>query len=202
MVMRALSHCSLHWSDLHQALLAALPEGLVRFRHTVTATAQPAGSQRVIVKAERRASEDSDNTEALQLECDLLVAADGSMSATRRRFRPYEARRCAALAVLHSLLATRPDCAVPATCRHRPLQQRALLDACYKLCCCQSGMALCRVRFHIANEMSAYVHGAAAGAGRRLLQGAAQYQWVALHDHRAHLQVLWLLRLARRSDGF
>ncbi len=90
-------HCSLHWSDLHQALLSALPEGLVRFRHTVTSSEQPEGSQRVTLRVERRASKDSEETESLQLECDLLVAADGSMSATRRRIRPDESRRCVSL---------------------------------------------------------------------------------------------------------
>ena len=88
--------CSLHWSDLHQALLNALPEGLVHFRHTVTSTEQPEGSQRVTVRVERRISKESEETEALQLECDVLVAADGSMSATRRRLRPDESRRCVA----------------------------------------------------------------------------------------------------------
>ncbi len=87
-------HCSLHWSDLHQALLEALPEGMVRFCHTVTSSEQREGSQRVTVRVERRESKDSEETEGSQLECDLLVAADGSMSATRRRMRPDESRRC------------------------------------------------------------------------------------------------------------
>lgn len=85
---------SLHWSDLHQMLLRALPQGMVRFSHTVTSVQQQPGSQSVTVRAEKRASKDSDETEALQLECDLLVAADGSMSATRAKIRPEESRRC------------------------------------------------------------------------------------------------------------
>ncbi len=55
------------------------------------------GLQRVTLRVERRASKDSEETESLQLECDLLVAADGSMSATRRRIRPDESRRCVSL---------------------------------------------------------------------------------------------------------
>ncbi len=74
-------------------LLAALPEGVVLFRHTVTSTEQPKGSHRVTVRADRHGSKDSNEAEALRLECDVLVAADGSMSATRRRFRPDESRR-------------------------------------------------------------------------------------------------------------
>ena len=85
--------CSLHWSDLHQMLLRALPEGVLHFSFTVTSTEQPEGSQRVTVKAERHSSKDSDQTEPLQMECDLLVAADGSMSATRKHIRPDESRR-------------------------------------------------------------------------------------------------------------
>ena len=78
-------------------LLSALPEGMVHFCHTVTSSEQREGSHRVTVRVERRESKDSEETEGLQLECDLLVAADGSMSATRRRMRPDESRRCVAL---------------------------------------------------------------------------------------------------------
>lgn len=85
-------------------LLAALPQGLVQFRHTVTSSEQAEGSQRITVRVERRKNKDSEETEGLQLDCDLLVAADGSMSATRRRLRPDESRRYIALGVLYALL--------------------------------------------------------------------------------------------------
>ena len=87
--------CSLHWSDLHQTLLSALPQGIVRFSHTVTSRKQLPGSQKVAVTAERRSSEEGAELEQLQMDCDLLVAADGSMSATRALLRPNESRRSA-----------------------------------------------------------------------------------------------------------
>ena len=87
--------CSLHWSDLHQMLLSALPQGIVRFSHTVTSREQLPGSQKVTVTAERRSNEEGAEPEHLQLECDLLVAADGSMSSTRALLRPNESRRSA-----------------------------------------------------------------------------------------------------------
>lgn len=87
---------SLHWSDLHQMLLKGLPDGIVHFSHTVTSLEQPESSQNVIVRADRRKGKESEETEHIQLECDLLVAADGSMSTTRQRFfRPDESRRFA-----------------------------------------------------------------------------------------------------------
>ncbi len=86
--------CSLHWSDLHKALLAALPHGIVHFGTTVTAVEQKDGSKQAVVWAEKRgAATESDGSHPIRMECDLVVAADGSMSDTRRRFRPHESRR-------------------------------------------------------------------------------------------------------------
>ncbi|CAL8464618.1 g4153 [Coccomyxa elongata] len=91
---RAYNHRSLHWSDLHKALLAALPHGIVNFGTTVTAVEQKGGSKRAVVWAEKKgAATDSDGMHPIRMECDLVVAADGSMSDTRRRFRPDESRR-------------------------------------------------------------------------------------------------------------
>ena len=95
--------CSLHWSDLHQMLLSALPQGIVRFSHTVTSRKQLPGSQKVTVTAERHSSEDGAKPEQLQMDCDLLVAADGSMSSTRALLRPNESRRSAFTCCLQSV---------------------------------------------------------------------------------------------------
>ena len=43
--------------------------------------------------AERSSSKEGAKPEHLQLDCDLLVAADGSMSSTRAMLRPNESRR-------------------------------------------------------------------------------------------------------------
>jgi 2-polyprenyl-6-methoxyphenol hydroxylase-like FAD-dependent oxidoreductase len=92
---------SLHWSDVHRMLLRALPQGIVHMATTVTCTEQIPGTERVRVLAERRpgrgggaAEGDGEDPERLEVECDLLVAADGSMSDTRKRLFPNEARRC------------------------------------------------------------------------------------------------------------
>ena len=75
-------------------LLNGLPDGIVHFSHTVTSLEQPEGSQKVTVRADRRKGKESEETEQIQLDCDLLVAADGSTSTTRQRFfRPDESRR-------------------------------------------------------------------------------------------------------------
>lgn len=95
-LMYILCCASLHWSDLHQMLLNGLPDGIVRFSHTVTSLEQPEGSRKVTVRADRRKGKESEETAQIQLDCDLLVAADGSMSTTRQRFfRPDESRRYA-----------------------------------------------------------------------------------------------------------
>lgn len=105
--------CSLHWSDLHKALLAALPHGIVNFGTTVTAVEQKDGSKRAVVWAEKKgAATDSDGTHPIRMECDLVVAADGSMSDTRRRFRPDESRRSGG----------------------RSLKRASSLDRCHMLC--------------------------------------------------------------------
>ena len=76
-------------------LLSGLPLGTVRFSHIVTSRKQLPGSQKVTVTAERHSSEEGAKPEQLQMDCDLLVAADGSMSATRALLRPNESRRSA-----------------------------------------------------------------------------------------------------------
>lgn len=86
-------------------LLSALPQDLIKFGTTVKNSEQVPGSDRVRVQADRKEPSGADgaDVEQIELECDLLVAADGSMSDTRKRLRPNEARRywcCPALAPL------------------------------------------------------------------------------------------------------
>ena len=85
---------SLHWSDLHQMLLKALPEGIVHFGTMVTSVEQAEGSSKVQVRAERKAQQGpADATEGISTEADLVIAADGSMSNTRQKFVPSVSRR-------------------------------------------------------------------------------------------------------------
>ena len=82
---------STHWSDIHQMLLATLPDrSVVRFSHTVTGFEQR--GRRVSVSVMRTREDDQ---EELTLSGDLLVAADGSMSSTRAKLTGSDARRCA-----------------------------------------------------------------------------------------------------------
>lgn len=86
--------CSLHWSDLHRALLKALPQDIIHFGTTVTGVEQASGSKRTVVRAQsKREGADADDMHHISVECDLVIAADGSMSDTRRRFKPDESRR-------------------------------------------------------------------------------------------------------------
>ena len=86
--------CSLHWSDLHRALLEALPQDIIHFGTTVTGAEQESGSEHVTVRAQsKKEGADMDDVHRISVECDLVISADGSMSDTRRRFRPGESRR-------------------------------------------------------------------------------------------------------------
>ena len=104
--------CSLHWSDLHQMLLKALPGGIMHFGTTVTAVEQPEGSDRVHVRAERKKPGQPDGAEKehVTAEADLVIAADGQMSDTRRKFVPADERRHA---LAHLTLAAFPPGYLP-----------------------------------------------------------------------------------------
>ncbi|KAK9838179.1 hypothetical protein WJX81_006997 [Elliptochloris bilobata] len=96
-------HRSLHWSDLHRMLIDALPRGTVRFGHTVAGIEQPGGDAVVVtasIAAPRGAKVPEGDFQAGEADPgareprmeefrgDLAVAADGQMSATRRRNVP------------------------------------------------------------------------------------------------------------------
>ena len=70
-------------------LLDALPDkSIIHFHHTVTSFDQPEGSNKVKVTAEV-----GEDKQPKTFEGDLLVAADGSMSSVRAKFRPQDKRR-------------------------------------------------------------------------------------------------------------
>ena len=80
---------------MHQMLLNSLPDsgkGIVHFGHTVTEVSQPSGGSSVTVSVKKQ-SESGDSEKKSKHEADLLVAADGSMSATRAQLVPNESRR-------------------------------------------------------------------------------------------------------------
>ena len=73
-------------------LLNGLPDpSIVKFSHKVIDFQQPPGSTRVHVVVAKGGKEEP--SERIELEADLMVAADGSMSSTRAKFRPDEKRR-------------------------------------------------------------------------------------------------------------
>lgn len=81
--------CSTHWSNIHHTLLHALPDqGIVHFHHKVTDFQQSDTSNEVLVTAQV-----GENKEPKTFTGDLLVAADGSMSQLRAKFRPEDKRR-------------------------------------------------------------------------------------------------------------
>lgn len=81
-------HRSVHWSDLHRILYHALPVDTVRWGHHVISFEEIVARRRVRVQARI-----SQSSLIQEFEGDLLVAADGSMSETRKRFVPDEKRR-------------------------------------------------------------------------------------------------------------
>ena len=73
-------------------LLNGLPDpSIVKFSHKVIDFQQPPGSTRVHVVVAKGGKEEP--SERMELEADLMVAADGSMSSTRAKFWPDEKRR-------------------------------------------------------------------------------------------------------------
>ncbi len=82
---------------MHRALLSALPQDIILWGTTVTSVEQESGSKYVVqAEAKQTGSGSNSNADGVQritVECDLVIAADGSMSDTRRRFRPDESRR-------------------------------------------------------------------------------------------------------------
>ena len=120
---------SLHWSDLHQMLLRALPEGVVRFGTMITSVEQAEGGGKVQVKAEKKGP--ADGTERISAEADLVIAADGSMSNTRQKFVPSVSRRQAPWPWLclcpHSVqhAKSRPGVTLFSSCGHMPVMRLA-----------------------------------------------------------------------------
>lgn len=79
-----ISHRSVHWTDLHSVIRRALPSDVVLWGHkflSLRTSDGGLGSVRVEAKNLR-------TDETVEFEGDLLVAADGSMSAIRQHFLP------------------------------------------------------------------------------------------------------------------
>ncbi|KAJ6804378.1 uncharacterized protein M6B38_182940 [Iris pallida] len=83
-----ISHRSVHWTDLHSVIRRALPSDVVLWGHRFLSlrTSDGGGSVRVETKNLR-------TDETVEFEGDLLVAADGSMSAIRQHFLPNHKMR-------------------------------------------------------------------------------------------------------------
>lgn len=77
-----------HWSDVHRMLYEALPVGTVKWGHEVMAVDEAADGKHVKVHFRKGGSS---TVEAMQ--GNLLIAADGSMSETRKALLPHEKRR-------------------------------------------------------------------------------------------------------------
>ncbi|MCO5585581.1 hypothetical protein L7F22_039516 [Adiantum nelumboides] len=77
-----------HWSDLHRMLYDSLPGDIVKWDHEVTASEVTADGLHVNVYFKKGGSSTVE-----MMQANLLIAADGSMSETRRRFLPDEKRR-------------------------------------------------------------------------------------------------------------
>lgn len=88
-------HRAAHWSELHQLIHDALPSSIVRFGHEVISFEEIQGIDgKPFVKVKVKVSKlDADSNDIVEVEADLMVAADGSMSQTREKFLPLEKRR-------------------------------------------------------------------------------------------------------------
>lgn len=81
-----------HWADIHSLLYKGLPPGLILWGHEFISFETSTDKSTVRVKC--RVAETGDNVE---MEVDLLVAADGCLSAIRQNFLPNLKLRYASL---------------------------------------------------------------------------------------------------------
>ena len=73
--------CSAHWSSVLHILKARLPEGAIKYSHTVTGFSQQEGGKSITVHVEQRQNSGLDtDRKKLSVEADLLVGADGCSS--------------------------------------------------------------------------------------------------------------------------
>eukprot|EP00250_Pteridium_aquilinum_P001835 c12041_g1_i3 orf=128-1009(+) len=82
------NNCAMHWSDLHRMLYDALPAETVKWNHEVISYEEEADGKHVKVHFRKGSSPTID-----VMQGNLLIAADGAMSKTRKRFLPHEERR-------------------------------------------------------------------------------------------------------------
>lgn len=83
---------AVHWADLHSMLYKGLPSGLILWGHQFISFQTSKDKSTVGVKC--RVAETG---EIVEIEVDLLVAADGCLSAIRQNFLPNLKLRCALL---------------------------------------------------------------------------------------------------------
>lgn len=79
---------ALHWNDLHKFLYDALPKGIVRWGHEVVAFQEIKDGKKVMVVVRQ-----IETGSTIEVEGDVLVAADGCNSRIRAHFLPEERRR-------------------------------------------------------------------------------------------------------------
>lgn len=84
-------HWAAHWSELHRILREALPAGIVQFNHEALSVENSEDGTSVKV----RVAKGGDTQDIMELQGDLIVAADGSMSRMRQYFVPTDKRRYA-----------------------------------------------------------------------------------------------------------
>ncbi|GLJ32652.1 hypothetical protein SUGI_0656960 [Cryptomeria japonica] len=77
-----------HWSDLHKLLYDKLPRDTVHWGHEVVSFRQSGDGLGVTVEVKMAQTD-----QTIEIDGDLLVAADGSMSLIRKHFVPHQHRR-------------------------------------------------------------------------------------------------------------
>ncbi|KAH6559102.1 hypothetical protein KP509_1Z028000 [Ceratopteris richardii] len=82
------AHRAAHWSDIHRILYDSLPNDVVKWGHEVDAMDTTADGMHVNVHFKK-----GDSSVSEMISANLVIAADGSMSETRRQFLPHENRR-------------------------------------------------------------------------------------------------------------
>ena len=88
--------CSAHWSGIHGLLKLQLPAGVLKLGHTVKSFQRDSASGQLVVSIEATNTSNSEQEERTQInvQADLLVAADGSHSGVLNQLNPTAKPRC------------------------------------------------------------------------------------------------------------
>eukprot|EP00897_Mesotaenium_endlicherianum_P000456 jgi/Mesen1/10410/ME000081S09792 len=84
------NHRAAHWGDLHGLLMEKLPPGILYYDHEVVSFDKPNNRDNRVQVTARVGGKDG---ELRSFEGDVMVAADGSASLTRKKFRADEQQR-------------------------------------------------------------------------------------------------------------